>query len=261
MCKRFSFFLLLLLVAWNKQSLLPAQTPDGSSQIDVIPDLISIGAFYKGTDVNIRAELPDGCDGVVLKIQGEDEEITLSRKGKVSIFWLNVDEVAVSKAPGIYMINSSGPLDTICALKDQDAWTLGYKALQKRIHMQSRRDLSGSEFSEFIMLKEHGEAYQRLTTAQLIRAAGNSPKLEAVFHIPPVMPSGDYQIQLYCFENLVLMEQFDAQLRIEKIGLPNWLYSLAFAHPAAYGLLAIIIAMATGAVMGLIFGSRSRRKQ
>lgn len=261
MYKRFSFFILFLLFAWNRQNLLPAQTPNGSLHIDVSPDFISINTFYKGADVNIRAELPDGCDGAVLKIQGKDEEIQLNRKGKISVFWLNVDEVTVSNAPGIYMINASGPLDKICALKDQDAWTLGYRALQKQIRIQSQKELSGSEFSEFIALKEHKGAYQSITTAQLTQIAANRPSLEAVFHIPPVMPSGDYVIQLYCFKNLVLMGRSNAQLHVEKIGLPNRLYSLAFDHPAAYGLLAIIIAMATGIMMGLIFGSRSRRKQ
>jgi uncharacterized protein (TIGR02186 family) len=261
MHKRFSFFLLSLWVALNGMNSLRAQTPDASPQIDITPDLIHIDAFYKGADVSIRGELPDECDGAVLKIQGKDEDIILSRKGRVSIFWLNVDEVAVSNAPGIYMINSSGPLSEICTLKDQDAWTLGYKSLQKKIRIQSQKELSGSEFSEFITLKEHNGSYQRLITAQLIQDAANKTTLNAVFRIPPVMPSGNYQIQLYFFKDLALLGQSSARIRVEKVGLPNWLYSLAYAHPAAYGLLAIIIAMATGIIMGLIFGSRSRRKK
>ena len=260
MRRRFSFLLLLLSIGLSSQNFLRAQTQEELSNLDVDPDLISINAFYRGADVSIRAGLPDGCDGAVLKIQGEDEEIKLNRKGRVSIFWLNVDEVTVSNAPGIYMINSSSPLDGICTLKDRNAWTLGYEALEKRIRIQSGKELSGSEFSEFITLKEHNGSYARITTAQLLRNAAGQPALKADFHIPPVMPSGRYQIQLYCFKDLVLTAQSSAELRVEKIGLPNYLYSLAHTHPAGYGLLAIVIAMATGIIMGLVFGSRSRRK-
>jgi uncharacterized protein (TIGR02186 family) len=260
MGKRF-FIIIFMLIASGRQIPLWAQAQDVLAQINIAPDLIRIHAFYKGENVNIRAELPDGCDGAVLKIQGEDEEITLNRKGRISIFWLNVDEVTVSKAPGIYMVNSSGPLDRISTLKDQIAWTLGYKALQQRIQIQSRNELSGSEFSEFVALKEHNGSYQSATSAQLTQDPANRPTLKAVFKIPPVMPSGNYQIQLFCFKNLVFIGQTSGRLRVEKVGLPNLLYSLAYAHPAAYGLLAIIIAMATGIMMGVIFGSRSRRKQ
>ena len=258
---RFPLFLLLLLLAWIQPDLRAAQTPEAASHFEVTPDLIRINAFYKGTDVHIRAELPVGCDGAVLKIQGEDEAVELNRKGRVSIFWLNVDEVIVSNAPGIYMINSTGPLDKVCTPGDQTKWTLGYRALQDRIHIQSGKELSGTEFPEFVALKEHNGSYQRLTTGRLIHDAAGGPGLEAVLHIPPVMPSGNYQIQLYCFKKLVFMGQSAAGIRVEKVGLPNSLYSLAYGHPAAYGVLAILIAMATGIVMGLIFGSRSRRKQ
>jgi len=261
MRRRIPLFLPFLLIAWIQPMLPAAQPPDSASHFEVDPDLIRINAFYKGTNVHVRADLPRDCDGAAVKIQGEDEALELNRKGRVSIFWLNVDEVIVSNAPGIYMINSTGSLDRICTPGDRVKRTLGYKALQDRIHIQSRKELSGTEFSEFVALKEHNGSYQRLTTARLVHDAAGGTGLEAVFHIPPVMPSGNYQIQLYCFKNLVFMGQSAAGFRVEKVGLPNSLYSLAYNHAAAYGVLAILIAMATGIVMGLIFGSRSRRKQ
>jgi hypothetical protein len=50
-------------------------------------------------------------------------------------------------------------------------------------------------------------------------------------------------------------------LRVEKKGIPKYLYSFAFDHPAFYGLFACIIAMATGIIMSLVFGSRKRKKR
>ena len=258
---RFPLFLLLLLLAWIQPDLRAAQTPEAASHFEVTPDLIRINAFYKGTDVHIRAELPVGCDGAVLKIQGEDEAVELNRKGRVSIFWLNVDEVIVSNAPGIYMINSTGPLDKVCTPGDQTKWTLGYRALQDRIHIQSGKELSGTEFPEFVALKEHNGSYQCSFKATLLQAADGNKQLSALLHIPPVMPSGNHQVRLYCFKNFALIGQSSATLRVEKVGVPNFLYSLAYRHPALYGLLAIVIAMVTGIIMGVIFSARPRRKQ
>jgi hypothetical protein len=37
--------------------------------------------------------------------------------------------------------------------------------------------------------------------------------------------------------------------------------ALAFEHPAAHGIIAIVVALGTGIAMGAIFSSRKRRRQ
>lgn len=256
----FCFLMLFLFLSPFEQSALLAQTPGEPSNIAVMPDSIRIDAFYKGMDVTVRADIPYACDGAAVKIQGDDEEVVLKRKGKVSIFWLNVDEVAISNAPGIYILNSSDSLESISSLDEQKTLMLGYEALRQRASIHCKNALSGSEFSEFVKLKEHNGSYQESATAQLLMETDKKRVFKAVLHIPPVMPSGDYRISLYYFKNLALMGELDTAFNVEQVGVPKYLYSLASGHPAAYGLLAIVIAMTTGIVMGVIFGSRARRK-
>ena len=241
-----------------------AQLPEDaeSSNISIAPDTIHINAFYKGADVAVSADLPIDCDGAAVKIQGKDEEITLKRKGKVYIFWLNVDDVTVSNAPGIYILNSTAEPESISAIEAQRSCLLGYDALKEHIDFKGKNALTGSEFSEFIKLKEHNSSYQQNTTAQL-RPSPDKERhsFNAILHIPPAMPSGNHQILLYYFRDRALMGRSSTTLRVEKVGLPNYLYSLAFDHPAFYGVFACIIAMAAGITMGLILGSRKRRKK
>ena len=230
------------------------------TNLSITPETIQINAFYKGTDVAVSADLPGDCKGAVVKIQGAEEQITLRRKGKVYLFWLNVDDVTVSNAPDVYIVNSTDPLKSICAAETQKKLLLGYDALKVHVSIQSKDDLSGSEFSDFIKLKEHNSSYQQNTTAQLFPAADkNRNSFKAFLHIPPVMPSGEYQILLYYFKDLTLAGKSSTILRVGKVGIPNYLYSLAFDHPAFYGVFACVIAMATGIIMSLIFGSRRKR--
>jgi uncharacterized protein (TIGR02186 family) len=256
----FCLLALLLCSAAFEHDAVFAQSHAESSKVSIAPDAIRINAFYKGTDVKVRADLAYGCDEAVVKIQGDDEEAVLKRKGKVSIFWLNLDEVAFDNAPEIYILNSSNSLDSICSIEERNKLILGYDALRERIGIHCKNALSGSEFSDFMKLKEHNGSYQQSATGQLLADANNKSTFTAVLHIPPVMPAGSYRVNLYCFKNRVLLEESHAVLSVEKVGVPKYLYSLAFGNPAAYGLLAIIIAMTTGIVMGLIFGSRTRRK-
>jgi uncharacterized protein (TIGR02186 family) len=252
------FFPLFLLA---DQCYLFAQDHIEAIPMKVAPERVNIDAFYKGVDVTISADIPNDVDGAVVKIQGEDEQTILNRKGKVSIFWLNTAEVTVTNAPAIYMLNASSPLDDFCASNEQKELVLGYAALKRRIIIDCEDGLSGSEFDEFIKLKEHNGSYQRAFTAELQPAPDGNAKLSALLHIPPLMPSGDHRIRLYCFKNFALIGQSSAMLRVEKVGVPNYLYSLAHDHPAVYGLLAIAIAMVTGIIMGVIFSARTRRRQ
>lgn len=230
--------------------------------VSIDPETIQIDLFYKGTDLVVHADLPANCDGAVVKIQGRAENVSLKRKGKVSLLWLNVDDVTVEEAPDIYILDSSDSIENICSPEGRQKLLLGYDALQERISIRGEKGLAGSVFSEFIKLKEHYGAYRMTSTAQLNRD-DNAPNnaFEAVLRIPPVMPSGDYPVRLYFFEKGILSGESEATLRVEKKGIPKYLYSLAFDHPAFYGLFACVIAMATGIVMSLIFGSRKRKKR
>ena len=256
------FLILIVSVLLLTAGLNAVQSPESRdlSDLSVTPDTIRINAFYKGTETAVSADLPIECDGAVVKIQGAEEQTTLKKKGKVYIFWLNVDDVTISNAPGIYIVNSSGPLKSICAADTRHTLLLGYDALKERIGIQSKNNLSGSEFSDFIKLKEHNSSYQQNTTAQLLPAADKKyNSFNATLHIPPVMPSGDYQILLYYFKDRDLLGKSSTTLKVEKVGVPNYLYSLAFNHPASYGVFACVIAMATGIIMSFIFGSRKKR--
>lgn len=240
----------------------PISASDNVPVVSIAPEAIQIHAFYKGTDLIVRADLPMECDGAVVKIQGKAENVTLKRKGKVSLFWLNVDDVTVSNAPDIYILDSSDSLENICSPDSRQKLLLGYDALKQQIDIQAGKNLVGSEFSEFIKLKEHYGAYLQTVTAHLQPDAdAGHNAFEAVLHIPPVMPSGDYQVHLFYFGNGTLLGESEATLNVEKIGVPKYLYTLAFDHPAFYGLFACIIAMATGIIMSLIFGSRKRKKR
>ena len=42
-------------------------------------------------------------------------------------------------------------------------------------------------------------------------------------------------------------------LKVEMVGFPAWLATLAYQHGAAYGVLAVVIAIVTGFAMGFIF--------
>jgi hypothetical protein len=61
---------------------------------------------------------------------------------------------------------------------------------------------------------------------------------------------------LYCFRNGSLIKKTSANFLIEEIGVTLFIKNLAFKSPALYGIFAIIIALTTGILIGIIFNKR-----
>lgn len=237
-----------------------AGSESGKSGFDlsVIPDHIGVSTFYHGTEVHIYAEVPV-IDGAVLKIEGQDKEVILNKKGKVVVIWLNLTYVKVKNAPQVYILAASDRLENICSPQERRELGLGLEELGERITFESDKPLNGLELNEFIKLKEHVGTYNVGSLIDVSPADQGKQILSATLPIPSAIPPGEYVIRLFCFRDGKLAHRGTIQLSIEKVGLTGFLAALANNHAAVYGVLAIAVAMIAGIIMGVVFNTRSGR--
>jgi uncharacterized protein (TIGR02186 family) len=231
---------------------------DGTVQMTAVPNHIRVGTFYNGTGVRIDATVPV-CEQAVVVIEGEKEEVTLNRKGKVILLWMNVGRIAVRNAPNVYILAASDNLEAVCPREEREKLRLGFDALRNDIAFDSNKPLTGAEFEEFLKLKRHTGTYDGDTKVILGPISGDTRTLAATLPIPAVIPAGDYDVRLYCFTRQELVAEASIPLSIEKIGLPFLASSLAYEHAALYGVLAVVIAIVTGISIGAIFSLKSGR--
>lgn len=225
-----------------------------SNKLTIIPDQIKIGAFYQGSNVDVMATIQP-CDGAVIVLESEDEDVKLNRKGRVGILWMNVAQLTISGLPQVYILASTDKLDSIGSEQTLQELRLGLKALEPEMKIESEQPLTGQEFDEFLDLKEHRGTYDTDIRIDNQMTSSGLEKLSANLPIPSDMPPGTYEIYLYCFDQGNLRQKMTAQINIERIGLPHFMINMATNHAAAYGLLAIFVAMGVGIVMGVIFSS------
>jgi uncharacterized protein (TIGR02186 family) len=246
----------LLICLIGIASLVCAISVAGESQtrLEVVPDEIQIGTFYDGCTVHVSATTSQ-CDGAVIVLEGQDEEVTLNRKGRVAFIWMNVARITISGLPQAYIMAASDKLENICSGATLRDLRLGLQSLRPRMKVSSDRPLTGGEFEQFLKLKEHSGAYDTDIKINLKTISPDSQELSADLPIPSRMPPGTYDINLYCFRDGNLIENQVGRLGIETIGLPCLLMNLADKHAAMYGLLAIIVAMVAGLVIGIIFSA------
>lgn len=231
-------------------------TEASSARIRVVPDLVEIGAFFRGAEIALEGEIPPGSEAVV-EIRGAAAPAELLRKGRRGGLWMTVGEIEVEDAPNLYLMLSSTP--KVPELNGQETpW--GFSALKSQVKFRGALAERGKDrfFQEFLALKESEELYGSLPGALRI---GNSPEGQGVvkgtLHLPAKVPPGHYQVRLSVVKEGRLLEQESKALEVRVVGFPALLAALAYEHGALYGLMAVVIAIATGFIMGFLFKGKA----
>ena len=77
--------------------------------------------------------------------------------------------------------------------------------------------------------------------------------MTASFPLPSNTRPGDYKVCLSVIQDGRVVSHNCTGLTVALVGFPAWLATLAYQHGAAYGVLAVVIAIVTGFAMGFIF--------
>jgi len=219
---------------------------------------IEINANYRGTALKVTGKNARYQD-IILKLEGKPQEIELNRKGKWLFLWMNVGKVKVENAPAIYYVISTKELNEISPDSVMIPLNVGYSALEKKIQFNSEEPLNGDEFSEFILLQEHQDRYRVLSgSIEFESVSQNLDNFSVVFDLPAMIPPGTYTLTGLSFKEGNLESQATSKLVVEKKGLPLIITNLAYNSAALYGIVAILAAILTGLLMGVIFGKKAK---
>jgi uncharacterized protein (TIGR02186 family) len=227
---------------------------DSVVALNVSPEQIDVGTFYSGAQVQVTAEI-NSCEGAALVLEADAAEVTLNQKGRVAGIWLNVAQVTVSDAPSVYFLATSDELDRICSPQEQEKLRLGMRFLKQETRIESEKELKGSEFDEFLKLKHDNGTYNMHLKVNLAASTSGMQKLSATIPVPATVPPGTYTVIMYAFRDGQPVQSGTAKITIKRVGLAYMMASLARNHGAEYGVLAIIVAMLVGIVMGVVFHS------
>ena len=77
--------------------------------------------------------------------------------------------------------------------------------------------------------------------------------MTASFPLPTNTRPGTYKVCLSVIQDGKVVSHACTDLTVAMVGFPALLASLAYQHGAAYGVLAVVIAIVTGFAMGFLF--------
>jgi hypothetical protein len=232
----------------------PVRATPNSSKLNVTPDYVHIRESFQGEPITISTEIPKGAS-VIVEMTGAAHEDHLLRQGRRGGLWMSVGEVTVKGAPSVYYLMTASNL----AGKSDAEPEWGYKALEKKTEFGGAIPKGGSAqlFEQFVKLKEEERLYGVFPNSlKVTETSAGKSKVQGQLMLPSNIAPGNYRIVLSVLNSGKLLEQKTFELPVEMRGLPGLLASLAYEHAALYGLIAVVIAIATGFIMGLLFKSK-----
>ncbi|RYG92768.1 hypothetical protein EU803_01275 [Loktanella sp. IMCC34160] len=211
-------------------------------------DEVAITANFTGSEILIfgavRRETPmpsDSTLGVIVTVSGPSLPVTVRRKDRRLGIWVNTDVVEVDAAPSFYAVATSGPLEEVLTHVED----LRRSVSIPRAIRSVGADISGTEnFTEaLIRIRSASDNYQLLEGAVDVEE-------QTLFRTEVVLPAnlteGDYSTRIFLTRNGKVIDEYQTVIPVNKVGLERWLYELSRDNAPVYGILALIIAIASG---------------
>jgi len=225
-------------------------------ELRLVPNEVEIGSFFEGARVELQGTIPPGAAAVV-EVLGSTATEELLRKGRRGGLWMSVGEIKVHNVPSLYLLQSSSP--EIPALTGQETpW--GFAALQRAVQL-SGMVAAGEQakfFNEFLELKKHERIYRVLPESLKVSAGPEGASaVRGMIPLPAKVSPGKYQVRLSAVQDGRLLQQQESRLEVRMVGFPAMLADLAYQQGALYGILAVVIAIVTGFLMGFLFKGKT----
>jgi uncharacterized protein (TIGR02186 family) len=221
-------------------------------------NLIEIGLTYHGDQIHFFGVNPVPGSDLIIRLTAEkSEEVKLSMKGRVGPFWMTVKQYNATGAPFMYKIHSNKPIDQIISPQTAQELELGYSAISPRIglHLIRGKAETGDQekvFQGLIKIKEKANLYNIVADPQRLEVT-EGKLFKHYFRFPPAATEGRYLVESFAFQNGQLVGYGKDVIQIKKVGLESWLTDLAEHHSVFYGIMAVLVALAAGLGVGMIF--------
>ena len=258
--KRLIILLVVLLLTGSGLGVAQAISPEAQAKVVTAAskNLIEIGLSYKGDEIHFFGVSPvKDCDLIIRLTAEKSEEMKLSMKGRVGPFWMAVKQYDVTDAPFMYKLHSSKPVEQIVSPQTAQELELGYAAVQKRMKLHLVRgeaapDDAEKVFKGLVKIKEEANLYNIVADPKRLEVA-EGRLYKHYFRFPPAATEGRYVVESFAFKDGQLLGYGKDVIEIKKVGIESWMTSVSQNHPIAFGIMAVVIALGVGLLVGMIF--------
>jgi len=215
---------------------------------------INITTNFEGSEILIfgavrrDAPAPEGDLEVIITIEGPSVPVAVRRKDRRFGIWVNTDSIEVDAAPSFYAVATTSPFaDVISATED-----LRHRVSVSRAIRAVGVGVADSEaFTEaLIRIRESEDLYQLIEGGVTLR---NETLFDTSIRLPANLVEGDYRTRIILTRGGQVLDVYEQDIAVRKVGLERFIYNLAHERPLAYGILSLVIAIAAGWLASAVF--------
>lgn len=210
---------------------------------------VSITANFAGSEILVfgavkrETAIIDTPLGVIVAVSGPDEPVTVRRKSRKYGIWVNTDAVEVDAAPSFYAVASSAPLQQILSETEDLRHRISVPRAIRSVGSADTVADSESFTQALIRIRSREGLYQLTPDAVQLQ---EETLFQTAIALPANLTEGSYSTRIFLTRDGQVIDAYETEIDVRKVGLERWIYRLAHDRPLIYGLLSLAIAIAAG---------------
>lgn len=234
-------------------------------EADVSTRTIAITSGYSGAEILVFGAIENsrqpsaesGFYDVVVVVEGSAEPLMVRKKGRIAGLWVNTSTFNFNAVPSYYAVASTRPVEEFADPTTLDDNGIGLDAVRMAAAADSAVRVSSEDLIAYkaavTRLKEAARLFKRDDYGVVF--TGRS-LFRATISLPATVPVGPLTARVFLFREGKLLSRYQARVILEREGIERWLYAFAFERPFVYGIVAVLLALATGLVASAVFRRR-----
>lgn len=255
--------------AKSKRKVVPpavvSNVPPERVEADVSTRTIAVTSGYSGAEILVFGTIENsrqpsaesGFYDVVVVVEGAPEALMVRRKGRVAGLWVNTSTFNFNAVPSYYAVASTRPVEEFADTAILDENGIGLDAVRMSAAADSAVRVSSEDLISYkaavTRLKQAASLFKRDDYGVIF--TGRS-LFRATIGLPATVPVGPLTARVFLFHEGKLLSRYQARVVLEREGIERWLYAFAFERPFLYGIVAVLLALATGLLASAAFRRR-----
>jgi len=222
--------------------------------------MVSIQSNFTGTEIVVFGQVirdintisRRGSYELAIVVEGPPQDITTRRKARLAGVWVNRDYEQFQDVPAFYAVTSTIRIGDLADRVALDEHEIGLNHLNLALSGSSGVPLSErDDFRRaFLRLREEQGLYsERHEAVEFL----TDTMFRTTIPLPADVPVGNYLVKSFLFQDGVLLSKTEAELSVAKSGFEQFTSEFARDHSLIYGIVAVLLAMFTGWLAGVIF--------
>ncbi len=216
---------------------------------DLSNHLIAITTGFTGAEVLLFGAT-DGPGDVVALVRGPTGRAIVRRKDRIFGIWINSGSMDFEEVPNFYAVASSRPLDELLTPENAQRYRIGLDNLSIRPVSDKPSPASADMLQALNRIKIDEGLYRPVAGKVTFLGAR---LFRADFHFPTNVPTGSYLVEVLLIRDGQIAGAQTTPLVVSKVGVGADIFEFAHRHAAAYGIIAIVIALLAGWAAHLVF--------